>query len=253
MMKLDLRKAYDSVQWSFLEQLLRAFRFPSRFVNWIMTCIQTVSYRICINGQVTSPFSARKGLRQGDPASPYLFVLAMEYLSRMLKHLHTHPDYRFHPRCAGLGITHLSFADDLLFFSKGTKKSVAAILNTFEKFSQSSGLEANLDKSEIYFGGLSEVKKRDITEAVQLKEGKLPFRYLGVPLNSKRLSILQYQPLLDKMLGKIRHWTAKLLSYGGRLQLVQIFSMQSKVFGARFSAFPQKSLKKGQICRATVT
>lgn len=72
---------------------------------------------------------------------------------------------------------------------------------------------ANNDKSEVYFVGVSLERRLAICQAVQLHEGTLPFRYLGVPLNAKRLSIVQYQPLLEKMVCKIRHWTSKLLSY----------------------------------------
>ncbi|KAL6512997.1 hypothetical protein OROHE_019787 [Orobanche hederae] len=250
MMKLDLRKAYDSVQWSFLEHLLRAYGFPNIFVGWIMACIQTVSYRICINGQVTDCFPAKKGLRQGCPASPYLFVLAIEYLSRMLKNLHLHKDFRYHPCCAPLKINHLSFEDDLLLFSKGTMKSISSMLQAFDNFSLTSGLQANLDKSEIYFAGITEVKRRDITTAVGLREGSLPFKYLGVPLSSKRLSIAQFQPLFDKLLGKIRHWTSKFLSYGGRLQLVQSVLYAVQNFWSQIFCFPNRVMKMiNTICR----
>lgn len=108
-----------------------------------------------------------------------------------------------------LKITHLTFAYDLLFFSKGTLESISTLLECFEQFSSTSGLVANRRKSEIYFLGVSLEKRREIISQVQLQEGSLPFRYLGAPLNAKRLL----------MPSKINHWTTKLLSYGGRLQL----------------------------------
>lgn len=110
-----------------------------------------------------------------------------------------------HPKCKELKITHLTFANDLLLFSKGNLQSVSALLEAFEMFCQSSGLTANRQKSEIYFAGVSEGKRREIIDFAQLNEGKLPFRYLGIPLNAKRLSVAQYQPLIEKMVSCIRH------------------------------------------------
>lgn len=85
MLKVDMQKAYDSLEWPFLKQIMSALGFPNQFVGWIMMCITTVSYSIMVNGKPTERFKARKGLRQGDSLSPYLFVLSMEYLCRLLK------------------------------------------------------------------------------------------------------------------------------------------------------------------------
>nr|XP_009772314.1 PREDICTED: uncharacterized protein LOC104222732 [Nicotiana sylvestris] len=89
-----------------------------------MTCVTTVSYTIFVNGKPTRPFDARRGVRQGGPLSPYLFVLAMEYLTRILKTLKEKPDLNYHPRCETLHIVQLSFADDLLLFCRGDVVSI---------------------------------------------------------------------------------------------------------------------------------
>lgn len=116
MMKLDMPKAYDSIEWGYMEQILQALAFPEQFIRWIMTCMETVTYTIMINGALTKPFDARKGLRQGDPLSPFLFVLAMEYLTRKLKKLAEIPNFNFHHKCAKMQILQLGFADDLYLF-----------------------------------------------------------------------------------------------------------------------------------------
>lgn len=103
MVKINLQKAYDSVEWVYLEQVLKKLCFPTKFINWILQCVRTVSYSVVINGQPNTPFNAAKGLRQVDPISPYLFAVAIEYLSRLLSTMKDHKDYSYHPRCAKLG------------------------------------------------------------------------------------------------------------------------------------------------------
>lgn len=98
MIKVDLRKAYDSLEWSFLEEILGELGFPMQFVRWIMACVKTVNYSVLINGAPSKPFSAKKGLRQGDPVSPFLFAIGMEYLSRCLAELQANPDFNYHPK-----------------------------------------------------------------------------------------------------------------------------------------------------------
>ncbi|XP_075111638.1 uncharacterized protein LOC142181893 [Nicotiana tabacum] len=97
------------------------------------------------------------GLRQGDSISPFLFALAMKYLSRLLTNLKNEKQFHFHPKCKKLGITHLSFADDLLLFSRGDNQSVAMLKQCFDQFSTASGLKANLNKSSVYFGRVCKV------------------------------------------------------------------------------------------------
>ncbi|XP_070013417.1 uncharacterized protein [Nicotiana sylvestris] len=95
---------------------------------------KTVSYSIVVNGEPSVPFPAAKGLRQGDPISPFLFEIVMEYLSRSLKGLQKEKEYKFPPRCSKLGITHLNFADDLLLFARGDIPYVLSFNNALTNF-----------------------------------------------------------------------------------------------------------------------
>ncbi|XP_056697358.1 uncharacterized protein [Spinacia oleracea] len=250
MLKIDLKKAYDSIEWPFLISVMDALGFPHRFVQWVYTCISTVSYSVLINGKPCTPFKAKKGLRQGDPLSPFLFAIGMEYLSRHLHQLQTKPDFNFHPRCAKLALTHLMFADDLLLFCRADLISIDMMLASFKKFSLASGLEANMDKSNIYVGGVYGQDKADILNAVSTPEGSFPFRYLGVPLSTKKLKYTQCRPLIEKVLARAKVWTVKHLSYAGRLQLVQTILLSLQSFWCQIFILPKKVIKEIQgYCR----
>ncbi|XP_059288814.1 uncharacterized protein LOC132042227 [Lycium ferocissimum] len=130
-----------------------------------------------------------RGLRQGDQMSPYLFAIAMEYLSRHLNEFKHCKTFKYHPRCSKLGITHLSFADDLLLFAKADVASVTALQHCFKSFSQASGLQANLEKSSVYFGGTTQTVQDEILSLLGYSCGELPFKYLGVPFSTKKLTM----------------------------------------------------------------
>lgn len=98
---------------------------------------------------MTDSFDAKRGLRQGDPMSPYLFVLVMEYLHGCMNTMKKDPNLNFHLKCGRMGITHLCFADDLLIFCRGDLVSVQMIHKDFLQFYKASSLEANADKSSI--------------------------------------------------------------------------------------------------------
>lgn len=112
-----------------------------------------------------------KGLRQGDPMSPYLFVLVMEVFTGIMRKQAQTKEFKWHPQCQKLKLSHLAFADDLLIFSKANKKSIAAIKQALTQFQKLTGLNANLDKSSIFFGGCNEALKQEIRNVLNFNEG----------------------------------------------------------------------------------
>ena len=243
MLKIYLQKAYDSVEWPFLEQVMEGLGFPDLFTQWVMKCVKTVNYTIVVNGQNTQRFDAAKGLRQGDPMSPFLFTLAMEYLSRLLKGLKEEKNFKYHPKCAKLDVTHLCFANDLLLFSRGDLNSIKELHKCFTEFSQASGLQANLNKSSIYCGGVQKEVRQQIVQQLGYTIKELPFKYLGVPLSSKKLNTIQWYPLIDKIMARINSWTAKKLSYARRAQLVKTVLFGVQAYWAQLFIIPAKIIK----------
>lgn len=120
--KLGLRKAFDTTSWSFRRATLENMEFSAVFIDWVMTCITSCMLSVKINGALEGYFPARCGLRQGDPISPYLFVISMEVLTAYIKVTTTSPEFKYHWKSSSPAITHLVFADDILLFAKGEKK-----------------------------------------------------------------------------------------------------------------------------------
>jgi hypothetical protein len=221
LIKIDFRKAFDSVQWIFLQHLLLLLGFPDIFVHLVMTCVETTSYSVAVNGELFGFFPGRCGVRQGDLLSPYLFIICMECLSRMLSLASQNPFFRFHPKCKTLGLSHLSFADDIILLCRGDMNSVQVLFQQLMLFGQTSGLNINISKSSIYFGGVTDRLKQAILVDTGFSEGAFPFRYLGVPLSPHRLLASQYSPLLHKLEAVIQGWMGKHLSYAERLELIK--------------------------------
>nr|XP_009605228.1 uncharacterized protein LOC104099822 [Nicotiana tomentosiformis] len=143
-----------------------------------------------INGEPTKPFDDARGLRQGDPMSPFLFAIFMKYLSRNLSELRDEKQFKYHPKCSKMNITHLSFADDLRMFAKGDLTSIGLLHKKFGNFIDVSGLQANMSKSAIYFGGVPDPLRHDIQQLLGYGQGELPFRYLEIPLATRKLKML---------------------------------------------------------------
>ncbi|XP_074315726.1 uncharacterized protein LOC141651935 [Silene latifolia] len=250
LVKIDLRKAYDTVEWDFLSQMLSALKFPEKFIDLVMVCVTSPSYSLSLNGNSFGFFKGCRGLRQGDPLSPLLFTICMEYLSRILKVVGHQQDFRFHPMCGPLQLNHLLFADDLLLFSKGDEVSIMWLLRAFSTFSIASGLALNKDKSDIYFNGMPQASINTILQVSGFKRGSLPFRYLGVPISSKKLTKNEGMKLIDKITARIRSWGARHLTYSGRLVLVNAVLSSLHSYWSSVFLIPNGILKKiDNICR----
>lgn len=250
-LQVDLAKAYDNLSWKFLENVLEAIDLPPQFVGWLKQCFTTPTFSVAFNGELLGFFPGKKGLRQGDPISSLLFVLAMDVLSKKLDKGAIDQRFGLHPACNVPLITHLSFADDVLIFFDGREESLNGILDILQEFKIASGLGISLSKSALFLDGGDVNNSQMVSSRTGIQVGSLPVRYLGVPLTTKKLSRQDYQPLLDKILARFNAWTAKFLSYAGRLQLIKSVIYSIITFWASIFVLPNQCLLDiEQMCNA---
>ncbi|KAI3442836.1 F-box domain-containing protein [Psidium guajava] len=185
-----------------------------------MECVRTPKFSISINGELHGFFSSGRGIRQGDPISPYLFTLVMEIFSGILNGQASLPGFKYFWRCKVTRLTYLFFADDVLLFSEAKMESVSLLKDGLQKFSAWSGLNPNDHKSEMYYSGSSIALKNCLLESLSFAEGRLPFQYLGVPIVAKRLSKADCNCLVNTITARAQSWSQRFLSFSGRLQLI---------------------------------
>ncbi|CAL5404679.1 unnamed protein product [Camellia sinensis] len=181
--KLDFNKAYDRVEWDFLESVLRKMGFHERWIRWVMECVSTVTFSVFVNGAQRTCFKPTRGLRQGDPLSPYLFILVIEVLSKLLhKSLRDHQFAGIKVRRSCPTLSHLLFADDALLFLKADLGQCRNVLQVLEMYCKASGQSINFDKSGIQFSSsVRPLVEHQICELMQMKLVKAGAKYLGLP------------------------------------------------------------------------
>ena len=222
-LKLDMSKAYDRVEWSFLRQVMLKMGFHSHWVSFMMECITTVSYSLLINGEPRGHITPSRGLRQGDPISPYLFLLCAEGLNGLLNKAAAQGEIHGVSICwRGPKLTHLFFADDSLLFCRATQAEchkIQDILNIYEK---ASGQQLNRTKTTIFFShNTSQATQDDIKNILGVPSIRQYEKYLGLPSLVGKEKMACFSQIKDRVWSKVKGWKEKLLSQVGREILIK--------------------------------
>lgn len=162
----------------------------------------------------------KRGLREGDSLSPYLFIIAMNCLSHMLNEAASQSRVRYHSKCNEIKLTHLSITDDLLIFIDGSVEPVQCVLQVLKEFEERSRLAVSMQKSSFFASGMTEDEINRIQVSTVMACGNLPFRYLEVPMNSRKLSLSNCEPLLHQIKSRFSSWSIKTLSFSRRLMFI---------------------------------
>ncbi|XP_039055415.1 uncharacterized protein LOC120198104 [Hibiscus syriacus] len=173
----------------------------------------------------------------------------MNVLSHLLNVAACNGLIRFHPKCKHVSLTHLSFADDLLIFSHGDESSILGVVGVLEVFYELSGLQLNAGKSEMFVCGVQNDILSRMLAVTGFKLGRLPVRYLGVPLVTRKLAVKDCIPLIDNIRSKLNIWSKLKLNYGGRLQLIQPVLFSISNYWCRHLVLPNEVIRQvEQLC-----
>lgn len=180
MIKLDLSKAYDRLNSKYLKEILEAYGFEKIWIEWIYNMISTLNFSILLNGVPTTTFRATRGIRQGDPISPFIFILAAEGLGRYFKkELRERRIRGIRIWGNDLPITNQQFVDDIMLFCEVSLREIRNVKRILELFMEACGMEVNKEKSCTFIFNTLESIKAHLTQELGFRQGILPRKYLG--------------------------------------------------------------------------
>lgn len=245
-MKLDMSKAYDRVSWKLVEDVLLKLGFDANFVALISACISSVEFCIIQEGQQLGPIIPQRGLRQGDPLSPYLFILIMEGLSALIRKETS--TGRMHGISVARGapeLTHLFFADDCFLFCRANSLEVRNMKETLAEFSAASGQAINFNKSSTFFSrNVDSITREVISDIMGIPEGVTTGKYLGLPslIGRRKIEIMGF--IKNKVVGRINSWNNKFLSKVGREVLIKNVLQAIPAYAMSIFLLPQDLCSK---------
>ncbi|GKV51190.1 hypothetical protein SLEP1_g57860 [Rubroshorea leprosula] len=231
MFKIDFEKAYDKVSWEFLEYMMQRMGFCDKWRKWIGECLRTSLVSVLVNGSPTRQFSVTKGLRQGDPLSPFLFLIIAEGLNGLVSNA-TQKGLLEGVKVGsrGLKLAHLQFADDTILFGEASEKNVLAMKGILRAFEIVSGLKVSFNKSQLMGVCVQEEWLDRMAWLLCCKKGSMPFKYLGIPIGGNPRRIAFWKPLLETFNKKLHTWKGRFLSLGGRITLINSVLSSLPVF-----------------------
>lgn len=222
-LKIDISKAYDRLEWGFIRNMMEKYKFHEVWINRIMRLIQSVSYSFLHDGNVFGDVVPQRGLRQGDPISPYMYILCAEGLSSIIRRneetglLHGCTIARGAP-----AISHLLFADDCYFFFKAERVEANVMKRILNRYENISGQMVNYSKSAVTFSAnTSKEKRKEVCEQLGVGETQTPGKYLGMPMAVGRRKRATFSFLVEKVEQKLQGWDKQVLSKAGKVTLLK--------------------------------
>uniref|UniRef100_A0A2N9FFZ2 Reverse transcriptase domain-containing protein n=1 Tax=Fagus sylvatica TaxID=28930 RepID=A0A2N9FFZ2_FAGSY len=248
-LKLDMSKAYDRVEWQYLKGVMEKMGFHNKWVTLMMECISTVSYSILVNGEPHGYIKPSRGLRQGDPLSPYLFLLCAEGLHSLIQKEKISGALKgVSISRSGPKITHLFFADDSLLFCKATTDDVIRIQGILSQYEQASGQQVNRQKTTLFFSKSTPLAAQlDIQNMLGVPAIKQYERYLGLPSFVGRAKYSSFAQIKERVWSKLKGWKEKLISQAGREILIKSVAQAIPAYAMSCFRLPTRLIKEIEV------
>ncbi|GAU36760.1 hypothetical protein TSUD_213250 [Trifolium subterraneum] len=237
--KVDFEKAYDSVDWGFLEYMLGRCGFCGKWIGWIRVCVFAGNLSVLVNGSPTSEINIQRGLKQGDPLAPFLFLLVVEGFSGAMRNAVTLNLFKgFSIGRDPVIISHLQYADDTLCIGEASVENLWALKAILRGFELASGLKVNFWKSGLIGVNVSSMFMMMASTFLNCLLGSLPFKYLGLPIGANPKSGSTWEPLLDHLKKRLFSWRNKHISLGGRIVMINAVLNAIPIFYLSFLKMP---------------
>ncbi|GJZ96059.1 RNA-directed DNA polymerase, eukaryota, partial [Tanacetum coccineum] len=219
--KVDFAKAYDSVRWDFLDDVLQSFGFGFKWRSWILGSLSSGMASVLINGSPTAEFQFHCGLKQGDPLAPYLFILVMESLHLSFSRVVDAGIFKGIKIDNSTMISHLFYADDAVFVGEWSDDNLSSVMHALHCFSLALGLKINVKKSHLLGVDIHDLIVVVAASTLGCSIMKTPFKYLGVTVGGNMSKIIAWDDIISKLNSRLSKQKVKTLSIGGRLTLLK--------------------------------
>ncbi|GJR94726.1 RNA-directed DNA polymerase, eukaryota, partial [Tanacetum coccineum] len=259
--KVDFAKAYDSIRWDYLLDVLHAFGFGPNWCKWIqgifssahnpppptpfVSPVPLIGY-----GSPTSEFPFFRGLKQGDPLAPFLFILVMESLHLSVSRAVNEGVFKGIQLHESLMISHLFYADDVMFLGEWSDTNLKSLTNILKCFFLASGLKINFHKSQLLGIGVPPETINQGASLIGCGVLHTPFNYLGVPVGNLMSRHSAWTSVIQKLRARLSNWKVKTLSIGGRLTLLKSVLGASPLYSLSIFKAPKQVLHEMEQVRS---
>jgi len=237
-LKVDFEKVYDSVRWDFMYDMLSRLGFHNIWIKWMKGCMESATVSVLVNGSPTEEFTPTRGLRQGDPLAPFLFIVVAEGLAGLVRQsVKSNLLSGIKVGSKEVEVSFLQFADDTLFFCEESGSNVITMKSILRGFELASGMKINFHKSKLADINVQSNNLLCYSKGLNYNHMGTPFKYLGLEVGGNPRKKSFWEPVVNKLKTRLSVWKGRFLSMVGRICVIKsVFTAISLFYLSVFKA-----------------